>query len=162
MAQGDDEFVVCQCPIEQALHIAAFGQLVKRAVAAGNQHGDIGGIGGGYFIQNVGKARGFVEFGQVFGVDFGDGFVFARHCPHFKFGVVARQGGDVDFKACFVDAQHRQQGFHGMVAGGEEFAVLHLQIALVGGNHQHFEFAAGVGLGELGAGKVGFGRGVLA
>ena len=76
--------------------------------------------------------------------------------------MVARQGGDVDFKAGFVDVQHRQQGFYGVVAGGEEFAVLHLQIALVGGDHQHFEFAAGVGLGEFGAGVVGFGRGVLA
>jgi len=144
------------------LSVAAFRQLVERAVAAGNQHGDIGRIGRGYFVQNVGKARGFVELGQVFGVDFGDGCIFVRHRPHFKFGVVARQGGDVDCKACFVDVQHRQQGFYGVVAGGEEFAVLHLQIALVGGDHQHFEFAAGVGLGELGAGKVGFGRGVLA
>ena len=162
MAQGDDKFVVRQRPIQQALHIAAFGQLVKRAVAAGNQHGDVGGIGRGYFVQNVGKVRGFVELGQVFGVDFGDGFVFAQHRPHFKFGVVARQGGDVDFKAGFVDVQHRQQGFYGVVAGGEELAVLHLQIALVGGDHQHFEFAAGVGLGKFCAGVVGVGRGVLA
>ena len=116
VAQRDDKFIVCQRPIQQALHLAAFGQLVKRAVPAGNQHRQIGRIGRGYRVQNVRQFGGFVQLGQIFGIDFSDGGIFVRHRPHFKFGMVARQGCHVNFKACFVDMQHRQQRFHGVVA----------------------------------------------
>ena len=130
-------------------------------MAAGNQDAEVGRVGRGDFVQDVGEFGGFVEFRQVCGVDFGNRRVFARHRPHFKFGVVAGEGGDVDGKARLVNVQHRQQGLNRVVAGREECAVLHLQVALVGGNHQDFVFAAAVRFAEFDAIKVGFRRGVL-
>ena len=49
-----------------------------------------------------------------------------------------------------------------MIAGGKEFAILHLQVALIGGNHQYLVFAAGIGFGEFDPVEIGFRRGVLA
>ena len=158
VTQGDDVAVVLQRPFEHALHLGAVRQGIECAVAAGNKHADIGRIGCKHLCQYIGQFQGLLQFGQISLENGGHGFIVFGHGPHFKLGRIARHSGHIDFKAGFVQMQHGQQGFYRMVAGGKTGAVLHGQIALVGSNHQHFVFAAGVGLRKLHAVKIGFRR----
>jgi hypothetical protein len=74
---------------------------------------------------------------------------------------IARHGRDLDPEAGAVQMHHRQERLDGVVAGGEQPAAVHRQVALVGADDEDLPPPARVPVLVFHAVEVGAGRDVL-
>ena len=150
MAEGDDVAVVLHRPVQGSFDIGAVRQADQRAVAAGDKQREIVRVVTQALGEHVGQLQGLLELRQVLVVDGFDFGIFAGEGPVLELDRVARLRGDVKSKTGFVEVVHRQQRFDGVVAGRKQRAVLHWQVALIGGDHQDFPASALVRLRIVG------------
>ena len=141
-------------------HLFAERNIIQHAVAAGDENAEV--VAAIQILHHLRQLFRLLELATVLLVGGLDRFVFLRERPHLQLHRITGRRGDVDLETGQIQVIHRQQHLDRVVAGGEELAVLHQQVALLRGDHQHLPLAAAIGVRVAGARKVGFGRGVLA
>ena len=130
-------------------------------MAAGNKDGKIGRIFREALAPYCLQVERTTDLFLILVVYALDRLVILWKGPHFELDRVAREGRNVDIEARGIQVDHGQKHLHGMVAGGEELAVGHLEIAFLRRNEQYFPFTAPVRLGVVCPIKVRLGRRIL-
>ena len=128
----------------------------------GNEHAEVVRIGGLHPCQQIRQFGGLAELPLVFAIEPHHRLILRRHGPPLELDRIARQGGHLKGKARLVEVIHGQQGFHRVVAGREQGAVVGGQIALIGPDQQDLPATAQIGGGIVGPRQIRLARSELA
>jgi hypothetical protein len=105
-------------------------------VSAGDEHGEVVGIGPELVGDHVGELLRLLQLWLQRGVGGQDSLILARHGPQFELGRVTANGRDIDLEAGLHEMVQGKQHLDRVIAGGEHPAVLQQDVALLGGDHQ--------------------------